>query len=220
MNVAPPAAWLELLAQRLTQPLPGREGQRRFEPELGFGRHFGPPPHNARPAAVMLLLYPGDDGAWHVPLTVRPAEMSAHGGQISLPGGSIDADETDEAAAVRELFEELAVSPAEVTPLGRLSRLYIFGTNFLVQPWLATCSRRPAFVPNATEVAQLLEPSLAELCAPTAWGKHHRAVRGFRAEVPHIQFGEHRIWGATAMILGELMTLAEELAVASQGAHR
>jgi 8-oxo-dGTP pyrophosphatase MutT (NUDIX family) len=211
MNVASSAAWPELLAQRLTQPLPGREGLRRFEPDLGFGRHFGPPPHDARPAAVMLLLYPNDDG-WHVPLTVRPAEMSAHAGQISLPGGSIDLDETDEAAAVRELFEELAVAPSEVTPLGRLSSLYIFGTNFLVQPWLAVSTHRPAFVPNSNEVAELLEPSLAELCAPTAWGRHARTVRGLRAEVPHIQYREHRIWGATAMILGELITLVEELA--------
>jgi 8-oxo-dGTP pyrophosphatase MutT (NUDIX family) len=216
MNVALPAAWPELLSQRLTQPLPGRVGQRRFEPDLGFGRHFGPPPHDARPAAVTVLLYPGDDGEWRVPLTVRPAEMTAHGGQISFPGGSIDPDETDEAAAVRELFEELAVSPSEVTPLGRLSQLYIFGTNFLVQPWLAMSARRPAFVPNPNEVAELLEPSLAELCDPTAWSRHPRTVRGLRAEVPHIQFHEHRIWGATAMILGELITLVEEVATTNR----
>lgn len=219
MNVASPAAWLDLLSQRLAQTLPGRAGQRRFEPDLGFGRHFGPPPHDARPAAVMLLLYPGDGGEWRVPLTVRPAEMAAHGGQISLPGGSIDAEETAEAAAVRELFEELAVSPAEVTTIGRLSQLYIFGTNFLVEPWLATCARRPSFVPNPTEVAELLEPSLTELCAPTAWGRHAQVVRGIRAEVPHIQFGEHRVWGATAMILGELMTLIEEIAAVPHGAN-
>lgn len=219
MNVASSAAWLELLAQRLARSLPGRDGQRRFEPDLGFGRHFGPPPHDARPAAVTILLYPGDDGRLRVPLTVRPAEMTAHGGQISLPGGSIDPHETDEAAALRELFEELAVSPAEVRSLGRLSPLYIFGTNFLVQPWLATCDRRPAFVPNPAEVAELLEPSLAELCAPTAWGRHGRSVRGIRAEVPHIQIGEHRVWGATAMILGEFMTLVEEVDAMAEGVH-
>jgi 8-oxo-dGTP pyrophosphatase MutT (NUDIX family) len=217
MNVALSAAWLESLAQRLTQPLPGRAGQRRFEPDLGFGRHFGPAPPDARPAAVMILLYPGEDGVWRVPLTVRPAEMTAHAGQISLPGGSIDPHETDEAAALRELFEELAVVPQDVTPLGRLTPLYIFGTNFLVLPWLAMCHRRPAFVANAAEVAELLEPSLAELCAPTAWGRHQREVRGIRAEVPHIQFGQHRVWGATAMILGELMTLVEQAESVPQG---
>ncbi len=209
MNAASPVALPELLMQRLTAALPGREAQRRFEPDLGFGRHFGPPPHDARLAAVMVLLYPSA-GEWHVPLTVRPLELTAHGGQISLPGGSIEPDETDESAALRELQEELDVSPNDVTTLGRLTPLYIFGTKFWVQPWLAVCDRRPAFRPHADEVAELLEVPLSQLRNPAGWNKHVRIVRGLESTVPHIRVGEHRVWGATAMILGELIALVGE----------
>ena len=73
----------ELLAARLTALLPGRLVQSRFQPELSYGRHFGPSPTHARPAAVLILLYPHEN-RWHLPLTLRPAHLPDHGGQVSL----------------------------------------------------------------------------------------------------------------------------------------
>src|SRR5262245_28970580 len=79
----------QLLGARLQQPLPGWEAQNRFQPELSYGRYHGPAPRDARPAAVLLLLYP-KDGQWHVPLILRPAHMIDHANQVSLPGGVIE----------------------------------------------------------------------------------------------------------------------------------
>src|SRR5687768_9711616 len=97
--------------------LPGRAAQAKFEPQLSYGRHFGPAPDNARLAAVMILLFPdGED--WRLPLVLRPVSLTAHGGQIGLPGGAVDPGESSDQAALRELTEELGVGAEGVELLG------------------------------------------------------------------------------------------------------
>lgn len=195
------------LAVRLSAgQLPGRRAQRELEPALCYGRHFGPPTCRARQAAVTILLYP-HAGQWHFPLTVRPDTLPAHAGQISLPGGAIDASETASEAALRELQEELGVPPREVTLLGQLSPLYVFVSEYLVTPLVATATARPQFRPSAEEVSELLEVPLARLFDPAHRGRHMRRQRGIELSAPHFLWGHHRIWGATAMILNELAAL-------------
>lgn len=202
--------WLGALRARMSEPLPGRWAQARFEPELGFGRHFGPASPDARPAAVVALLYPRD-GQWHVPLTTRPATMLTHAGQISFPGGGIDPGESTDAAVLRELSEELGISPIGVELIGQLSPLYLYNSNHRVTAWLAAALERPAFAPDPREVAELLEVPLAHLIDPRHHGEHARRTRGIGLRAPHIAWGRHRIWGATSMILGELIALIEDI---------
>lgn len=198
------------LLERLRQPLAGRRGQAAFAPALAYGRHYGPPAHDARRAAVAMLLYQ-KESHWHLPLTLRPEDIPAHAGQISLPGGVTEADETDEQAALRELEEELGVVADSVRVLGRLSPLYVFASNFWVTPFVVTTAACPDFRPNPTEVAELIELPLAALLDETNYGQHQIQRRGVTFTAPHIAWQRHQIWGATSMMLGELIAVLREL---------
>jgi hypothetical protein len=98
-----------------------------------------PPP---RPAATLLLLYPGPDGELRLPLTVRHEALRAHAGEVSLPGGAVDdADPSREATALRETLEEIGVAPDGIAILGTLDDIWIPVTNFSIRPCASCCTR-------------------------------------------------------------------------------
>ena len=204
-----PADFISRLATRLAQPLPGAAAQRKFEPEHAGGRHFQNPPA-ARPAAVLILLYPVD-GVWHLPLTVRPQQLPHHPGQVCLPGGAVDPGESNSEAALRELWEELGVETSGIELLGELSPLYVFASNYRISPWVGCLSHAPAWSPNPSEVAELLEVPLSHLLDPAHHLNYLRDSNGLRLQTPYFGFGSHRIWGATSMVLAELMELIHEI---------
>ncbi len=183
---------------------------REFAPELSYGRHFGPSPENARSAAVIALLYLRE-GAWHVPLTVRPPALGRHGGQISLPGGSVDPGETTQAAALRELSEELGIGES-IELVGQLRESYVFVSNFRVTPWVAVARDAPKWQPQTSEVERVVEMPLVSLfdqgCVRTVTIQHGPVE--FRAKC--YQFSENCVWGATSTILGQLAGLIRRAA--------
>lgn len=197
------------LTELLAQPLPGWRVQAAFQPELSYGRHFGPPPATARAAAVVALLYPLAD-EWHLPLTLRPDTLADHPGQVSLPGGSLQLGESSCDAALRELHEELGVRPDSVQVLGQLSPLYLFNSNYRVTAWVAATQACPEWEPHAAEVAELLEVPLAQLVDPRSHAVCERARYGIRSACPGFQCGRHHVWGFTALVLAELVWLAAQ----------
>ena len=205
----------ELLRARLAESVPAHAiheraaARTRLEAELSYGRHWGPAPARAYSAAVLMLLYPRD-GAWYMPLTLRPKTMASHAGQISLPGGMIEKGETSRQAALRELEEELGVPAEGIDVLGSLSPFYVFVTNYLVTPWVAVLRHEPAWVPDPREVAETLHLPLAALQEPLAIEQYVKKVRGFEFDVPYLPLGGHRIWGATSMMLGEFAAVLAE----------
>ena len=125
------SGWLE---KRLASGnLPARAVESRFGPWPHNGRHYADPPSNARTAAVLVLLCPGEE-SWHIPLTLRPTSLPDHGGQICLPGGAIESGETAREAAIREFHEELGADGLPIEILGRLSPIYVPASNFRL--WL------------------------------------------------------------------------------------
>lgn len=212
MNTLSPDQFRERLRSALG---PGPDAPRvgpplRLAPDLSYGRHRGPAPVNARPAAVIALLYP-HDGQWFLPFTLRPAHMAEHAGQVSLPGGAVEPGETCEQGALRELAEELAATVAPDQLAGRLSPVYVYSSFFAVQPLVAVVAERPPFVPHPHEVAVLLEMPLPYLLDESHWGWHFHARPGLTYRVPHIAFQGQRIWGATAVILSELIPLLDHV---------
>jgi 8-oxo-dGTP pyrophosphatase MutT (NUDIX family) len=207
-----PERVIERLRARLSEPLPGRAAHRLMAPDLSFGRHSDPPAWNARPAAVMALLF-RRGREWRLPLTVRPTHLTDHAGQICLPGGASDANETPEEAALRELHEELGIVSAEVELLGRLSPINLYVSNFAVTPSVAVARTAPRFIPSAAEVAELIELPLSTLLDQRSRGHDTIPGRLLPLGAPYFEYEGHRIWGATAMILSELAEVWRKTAV-------
>lgn len=208
-RVVPPILDLKLpvvLRERLSQPLPGFERCAEFAPEMSYGRHAGPPEISARHAAVLVLLY-HDGEQWRLPLTVRPPSLLVHAGQVCFPGGMIEAGESIEGAALRECREELGTAGEGTELLGRLSPMYVFASNHLVTPVVAWTRNRPEFIPNPVEVANLIEPSLVELLDTKRHGAHLIERRSIRFRAPHFEWEGQRIWGATCLMLAELLAV-------------
>jgi 8-oxo-dGTP pyrophosphatase MutT (NUDIX family) len=200
----------EWLRERLGQPLPGAAvgADSRFATRPTRWSHYAQAPPEARPAAVLVLLYP-HDGAWHLPLTLRPAHMVDHARQVSFPGGAIEQGESSADAAVREFHEELGAKGHAIRLLGPLTPLYVRTSNFRVEPWVGVTATRPAFHRNPVEVERLLEVPLAHLLDPRNRGSRRRNRGGKTFVVPHFQWQSYRIWGATCLMLGELSILLE-----------
>ena len=156
-----------------------------------------------RPAAVLILLYPDPAGGDDLLLFTRRTEtLPSHSGQISFPGGGIDPEDSGPvAAALREASEEVGIVADQVQVLGTLPAVYTVVSNYLITPVIARTSRRPEFVPNAAEVAELIEVPLSALRDPQIHTTETRATPRGPVVVHYYQYGRHTIWGATARIL-------------------
>jgi 8-oxo-dGTP pyrophosphatase MutT (NUDIX family) len=200
------AGWLRT---RLQGDLPGRLAHREWSSDLTYGRQEGPATHNVREAATIILLYQ-DQGEWYLPLTVRPSHLPDHAGQVSLPGGVVESGETAEAAALRELEEELQVSVDQVSVLGPLSPLVVFVSNFRILPHVGIHRGPCEMRPNEQEVARLLKLPLSHLVDPGRKTSRCMSREGVLFRAAGWWHQQHFVWGATAMILGEFIALFED----------
>ena len=173
-----------------------------WAPELSYGRHWGPPRRDARSAAVAVVLC-WERGEWSLPLTVRHAGLSRHGGQVSFPGGLIDDGETPCDAAAREIEEELGLRP-RLDWLGELSPMFVYASNSMVTPCVAAIDHWPTWVPQPAEVDAVLRLRVGALVMePTA--PPLVVQRGpFMFKAPQLLVEGRSAWGATAVMLGEL----------------
>jgi 8-oxo-dGTP pyrophosphatase MutT (NUDIX family) len=154
----------------------------------------------SRPAAVLLGLIERPKGLT-ILLTERAAHLPHHPGQISFPGGRIEAGDADPvAAALREAHEEVGLQMAQVEVLGQLSP-QLTGTGFTVTPVVGWLTADFEARPDPTEVQTAFEVPLAHLLAPENYRRQTLTRWGTRFSTVEFYFDRHRIWGATAGIL-------------------
>ncbi len=199
-------AFISLAQVRAALALPDFDSevaQRRMAPRprtmSRSNGHAGLP----RQASVLVLLYPSSAGLAFA-LERRAANPhDVHGGQIGLPGGTREGDETPLATALREAREEMGVeTPVEV--LGRLRTLYIPPSDFDVHPFVGYAAPRPVWQPDPAEVSEVLDCPLAWLLDDRRKMCEEWDVQGTRVFVPWYDVFGHKVWGATAIILSEL----------------
>lgn len=161
-------------------------------------------PATAKPAGVLILLYPGGAGLRFV-LTRRPESLRQHSGQISFPGGRQDrADATLADTALRETCEELGLCDPSIALLGSLTPLYVPPTNFLVYSVVGYLPSLPPLQPNPLEVAEIIHVDLSSLLDPAVQRHEPWTFAGGTFDIPFYAFAGHKVWGATAIMLAEL----------------
>jgi 8-oxo-dGTP pyrophosphatase MutT (NUDIX family) len=177
----------------LTNPRPGNQSLSLVE-------------KNCIKAAVLILLYTSSPHYYTI-LTRRTDQVNTHKGQISFPGGRKEPSEQIEQTAIREMAEELGIPSSSYRILGELTPLYVPPTNFCIYPLVAGMEGRPAINPSSDEIDEVLEIPLCNLLNPQNKKMEVRHHRGQKIEVPFYAFAHHKIWGASAMILAELLAL-------------
>lgn len=159
-----------------------------------------------RGGALALLSAVGDDDA-RLLLTRRGDHLPHHPGQVSFPGGRVEAGETPGEAALREAWEECGVRPATVTVLGQLPTFYIPPSRYWVTVTVGRWDRPHPLEPDDAEVAALLGVRLSQLREAARWRATHLPDRGV-AWAWQLDDG-HLLWGATAIATAALLRLAD-----------
>ncbi len=159
-----------------------------------------------REAGVLALLFPVEREPTLL-LTVRRDDLPDHPGQISFPGGRREPGEDLLATALRETHEEVGLPPDKVDILGALTPLYIPPTNYCVSPFVGALAYEPDLRPTDAEVASILRVPLACLLDPATQKCEEWLVRGQRVMIPFYAVEHFSVWGATAMMLAEMLSL-------------
>ena len=197
---------LTLLERARTEGLPGPDAQAAMAPRP---RRFWVPgvvPAGARRAAGLAVLYPENRDTTLI-LTVRGEHLANHRGQVSLPGGAVEAGESVEQAALREAEEEVALPPPDVTLRLALTPLHIPVSGYVLHPVVATVAEPPALHPAASEVDRIVAVPVSALMAGDGLAIETREREGLVFEVPYFDLGGAKLWGATAMIVAELLAV-------------
>ncbi|MCH8545542.1 MAG: CoA pyrophosphatase [Cryomorphaceae bacterium] len=196
---------------QLSQQLPGEAAHKKYSP-----------PHrllpneqtlktlNPKEAAVLILLFQDEEQNTNTLLMERVAYNGVHSKQISFPGGKKEASDTDFFhTATREAHEEVAANPNNIEYLGSLSSLYIPPSNFLVYPFVGWYHGSPNFKGNPSEVSELITVKLASLCHPDNLTYKDITIKDQTLRCPAFHVHSKTVWGATAMIISELLEMGD-----------
>jgi 8-oxo-dGTP pyrophosphatase MutT (NUDIX family) len=163
------------------------------------------------PAAVLVPVVRQAGEPDRLLFTERRHDLSTHAGQIAFPGGKRDAVDTDSAStAVRETTEELGIEPAAIEVLGLLDDVPT-PTRFVITPVVAMLLGPLAMVPNPAEVASVFAAELPALAEPARYSHNgERSFLGVTYAMHEYRWEPHRIWGATARMVHQLLVLLDE----------
>ncbi|WP_412561241.1 NUDIX hydrolase [Winogradskyella sp. MIT101101] len=168
---------------------------------------------NAKTAGVMALFYPNTEYETYLVLILRKTYKGVHSAQVGFPGGKyeeVDRDIMD--TALRETEEEVGVPVSAVQVLKPMSPLYIPPSNFMVYPHVAVSEVKLDFIKQDEEVEDIIEVNIDSFL-DDANVITTRVPTSFNVEVdvPAFKLNGHIVWGATAMMLGEIKDLLKQV---------
>ena len=196
-------ATVEILKNLFSKPLPGVKAQELMSASRRFTGVKKPDPETARDSSVFILLFQKNK-KWNFPLIKRSEYNGVHSGQISLPGGKYEpADRDLIQTAYRETKEEIGIPPDKIIYIGTLTTLYIPNSNFNVTPHVGLITSPPRFLRNEREVEEIITVPVNVLLDTSGIRYFTREINNTVITAPYYPYQNHKIWGATAMILSE-----------------
>lgn len=205
-------AFKEFLLQRLQTSLPGKDAQNKMRPNPTQGTHsrmtYAPKDDEFRNSSVLVPIIAWN-GKLEVLLTLRTQGIK-HGGQISFPGGGREGDETTEETALREAHEETGLITENVYITGSLTPLFVNHSNNMVTPVVGFIEREQEFTANPNEVDEIFSVPFDELITMKNHVREEWKLRDIQYTVPFWDVHRVPLWGATAMMMSELVELYKE----------
>ena len=201
------------LEQRLAHSLPGPEAQNKMRPlpsvfkDARFKPDY-PEDEDYRNSSVLVPIITWKEEL-EVILTLRTSGIK-HGGQLSFPGGGKEGDETIEETALRETREEIGLVEDHVSIAGLLSPLYVNHSKNMVTPVVGFIAEEQQFTPNPNEVDEVFTVPLSELLESKNHIREEWDLKDTKYTVPFWDIHHVPLWGATAMMMSELVELYKE----------
>ncbi|WP_288375028.1 CoA pyrophosphatase [Chryseobacterium culicis] len=197
---------IEKIQENLKKELPGEKAHQIME-ALSARYLTLKPTEKTRRSAVLMLLYPINNDIYF-PLIVRNSYDGFHSNEVGFPGGRFEiSDENLIRTALRETQEEIGVNSDEVKILGTLTEIYIGPSDFNVLPVVGFLPHRPNFKPDSREVQQIFELKLKYFSDPNIMGCSEISIPGDLVTTPNYDVNGHKVWGATAKIIIELLSV-------------
>lgn len=165
------------------------------------------PLENVRPSAVLVGLFESSNGVEAI-LTRRSQNLTNHRGEISFPGGRLDAGESVLQAALRETQEEIGLSPEDVEVVGELNSMATVVSNSHIVPIVGRYRTPPKLHAVNDEVDRVFSVPLSELVRTDTYSQEHWIFDDREFQINFFYLDDETIWGATARILFQVMMLA------------
>ena len=204
--------FFDFISKRTENELPADKAHLRMMPRFNEKAYRTlKPKETTRRSAVLVPLLPNNSGSFDLLLTLRSSKLKSHKGQISFPGGKAEANETAEETALRETYEEIGLSNTNFDIIGKLSDFYVYPSDSLITPVIAKAHIKDIIKINPDEVEEVFYVPFDQLLDSHNEKTKPSIIEGNNVEVPYWDI--HRstpLWGATAMILSELVWLWDE----------
>ena len=203
--------FIESIPKIKKNPLPGEKAQLLLSPEARPRFHSNYRKDATREASVLSLLYPKGEETF-IALILRASYGGAHSGQVAMPGGKTEEEDNSQwETALRETEEEIGVSKNKVEFIKALTSIYVPVSDFRVYPFLAKTEKIEKFTLQKDEVAAVIEMPVKHLLLPeNRVSLNINISKNTSIVAPAFVYEDHKIWGATAMILSELKQLLVE----------
>lgn len=199
------------LTVKLDGALPGNSSHIKLMPDSRKKYADEPDLTIAKPSSVLSLFFPQNNQIMLV-FIQRPVYNGVHSGQIAFPGGRYEnTDSSFLETALRETEEEIGVSREKIKIIGKLSPLYIPPSNFLVNPYVGYMNEIPQFNPDPVEVHEVFALNVFDLLKDECLQMREVIGKNYRFMAPCFYHDNRLIWGATSMMLSELLDVIRQL---------